>query len=449
MASAELGADDYATSRVPQSQRRPWFGIAVQRFGNISDLAQFLMGAILGFGMTFWEAFWVLTVATIILEAVAILLGIIGMREGLNTSTLARWTGLGRGGSAVLGLTICISMIGWFGIQSGISGEALAKVFPTVPASVWAAIFGLAISLVAFRGFHSMQKLANITVPLFLLIIGWAFFSELQGHSIGSLLTSPAPGPHLDFVTAVTVVAGSYIVGALTSPDMTRFNRSTADVIKQSVLGVSAGNYVVGLAGVIMAHALNTYDITGIIFASVGWLGAVAVLVGTSKINAWNGYSASLGIVAFFDAALGIRINRPVAALVSGVLGTALGAVGFLDRFTDFLEILGVAFPAVIGIILAEYFVIKKWRPQLDMSREQGTVPNHSPNWIPASLIIWLVSAAIGYYTDWGIPVLNSVLAGFALYCLAGKLGLLASFGDGPEPEAHQEPLVVQKVEDF
>lgn len=447
MASTQLGADDYATSRVPKSARRHWFGIAVQRFGNISDLAQFLLGAILGFGMTFWDAFLVLTVATIILEALAILVGIAGMREGLNTSTLTRWTGLGRGGSAVLGLAIGVCAIGWFGIQSGLSGEALENVFPAIPAWAWASIFGLAMSFIAFRGIGSLQKLANIAVPIFLLILGWAFVSGLQGHSISDLLTSQESGPHLDFVTATTIVAGSFIVGALISPDMTRFNRSTSDVIKQSVLGVSLGNYVVGLAGVILAHALGTDDITSIIFAGAGWLGALAVIAGTSKINAWNAYSASLGITAFFDAAFGIRLNRALTALVIGALGTALGAVGFLDYFTKFLEILGVAFPAVIGIIVAEYFVVKKWRADLDSTRASGKMPAHSPNWIPASLIIWAVSAALGYYLSWGIPVLNSVLFGFVLYILAGKLGWLKSFGDGVSLDIKNEPLAVQKVE--
>ena len=35
-----------------------------------------------------------------ILEIVAIFVGIVGQREGLSTSVLARWTGFGRVGSA-------------------------------------------------------------------------------------------------------------------------------------------------------------------------------------------------------------------------------------------------------------------------------------------------------------------------------------------------------------
>ena len=60
--------DDYALTRVPDEARYSWFSVAVQRFGQVSALAQFLLGATLGYGMTFWNAFWALTVGAVILE---------------------------------------------------------------------------------------------------------------------------------------------------------------------------------------------------------------------------------------------------------------------------------------------------------------------------------------------------------------------------------------------
>lgn len=110
MASA-VGVDDYALSRVPSGARYSWWSVAVQRFGQISALSQFLLGATLGFGMGFWQAFLALTLGAVILEVVAVFVGVIGVREGLSTSMLARWTGFGRAGSAVIGLAIGISLI--------------------------------------------------------------------------------------------------------------------------------------------------------------------------------------------------------------------------------------------------------------------------------------------------------------------------------------------------
>lgn len=43
--------------------------------------------------MTFWGAFWALTLGVVLLEIVAVLTGVAGQREGLSTYVLAQWTG--------------------------------------------------------------------------------------------------------------------------------------------------------------------------------------------------------------------------------------------------------------------------------------------------------------------------------------------------------------------
>ena len=129
MASSSHG-DDFALTRVPQSSRKHWFGIAVQRFGQVSALSQFLLGATLGYAMTFGDAVLAFLFGSIILEIVIAFVGLIGQREGLNTSLLARWTGFGEVGAALVGLAIGISLIGWFGIQSAISAQSLDNLMP-------------------------------------------------------------------------------------------------------------------------------------------------------------------------------------------------------------------------------------------------------------------------------------------------------------------------------
>lgn len=187
-------ADDFALSRVTPDARKPWFGIAVQRFGQVSALSQFLLGATLGYSMTFGEAALALLLGSVILEIIMCIVGIIGQKEGLNTALLARWTGFGEVGAALVGLAIGISLIGWFGIQSAISAQSLDALMPGVlPIWVWSLLFGLAVTAIVAYGFVGMQWLANITVPLFLILVGWSVISELSKHSLGDLLTSPAP----------------------------------------------------------------------------------------------------------------------------------------------------------------------------------------------------------------------------------------------------------------
>lgn len=440
--SRTVHADDFPLSRVTVDARRPWFGIAVQRFGQVSALSQFLLGATLGYSMTFGEAALAFLLGSLILEVIMCIVGVIGQKEGLNTALLARWTGFGEIGASLVGLAIGISLIGWFGIQSAISAQSLDALMPhALPIWAWSLIFGLLVTAIVAFGFVGMQWLANITVPLFLVLVGWSIISELSRHDFGQLLASPAPGPHMSVWAGTGIVAGGLIVGAIITSDMTRFNRTPADVVKQTVVGVSLGEFVIGLAGVLLAHAAGTGNIVAIVTSSIGFVGLIVVITGTLKINDWNLYSSALGVVNFVSTTFGRNLHRRITTIVLGLVGTVLAAVGILGQFTGFLIILSVVFPPIAGIMIAEYFIVKVWRPQLDSSRADGTLPVTAPRIVPATIVIWVVSALAGYFITWGIPSLISLFLAMILYIVAGKLGWVRGVGAAQTRQQTAEPV--------
>ncbi len=427
MTAAPVGHDDYALSRVPQAARYPWWSVATQRFGQISGLSQFLLGATLGFGLPFWQAFLAFTLGAVVLELVSIAVGIIGQREGLSTSVLSRWTGFGQGGAAVVALVIGFSATGWFGVQSQLAGKSLAKLLGGLPVWGWSMLFGLLVTLIVTYGFRWMAWTAYITVPAFLLMAGVSVVIELRRHDLGGLLTDAAPGPHLTLVQAVTLVAGQFMVGAVITPDMTRFNRSPMDVVKQTVVGITLGEWVIGSVGVLLAHALHSKDIATIVTSSVGWVGVLVIVVAALKVNDWNLYVSSLGLANFVKTVFGVQVHRAWVSIVVGVVGSALGAAGILSRYTDFLNLLAVAFPPIPAIMVAEYYVARRWRGQLTAA---GTaLPATSPMWVPATLAIWLLAALFGKYVKLGLPSVNALIAAFVLYLAADRIGLLRGFG--------------------
>ncbi|MBP6685353.1 MAG: cytosine permease, partial [Leucobacter sp.] len=243
------------------------------------------------------------------------------------------------------------------------------------------------------------------------------------------LMTSPPPGPGMSVWAGTGIVAGGLIVGAIISADMTRFNRSGADVVKQTVVGVTLGEFVIGLSGVLLAHATASGDIVAIITTSVGFVGLLIVITGTLKINDWNLYSSTLGLVNFISTAFGKNLNRVSTTIVLGVVGSVLAAAGILGQLTGFLTLLSVAFPPIAGIMVAEYFIVKRWRPELESSRAEGRLPATAPRVVPATIIIWVASSVAGYFITWGIPAVFSLLISMVLYVIAGKLGWVRSIG--------------------
>ncbi|QYC42355.1 Cytosine permease [Nonomuraea coxensis DSM 45129] len=419
-----LARDDYALGRVPQQARYGWLTVAVQRFGMLSALSQFLLGATLGMGMRFWDAVLAITLGAVILEVVAIAIGVAGMREGLSTTVLARWAGFGRYGSGLIGVVIAVCLLGWFGVQSAVLAQGLASLLGGPPLWAWAILAGLAITAIVVHGFAGMAWTAWITVPAFLALAGWAIAVELGRQDLGALVASAPPGPALSLAQATTIVAGGFIVGAVISPDMTRWNRSAADVVKQTVLGITLGEYVIALVGVLLAHALRTGDVIAIVTTTSGVAGTIVLVTATLKINDWNLYAASLGTTNALHTAFGMRTNRALVTVALGVVGTGLAAAGILDHLIGFFTLLGVAIPPIAGIMVAEYYVVRRWRAELDASRAAGELPASAPGWVPAALVIWLASSLVGHFLAWGIPALNALLVAFVLYAVAGRLRL-------------------------
>jgi cytosine permease len=420
---AEIGRDDYSLSRIPESERYSWWTVAIQRFGMLSALSQFLLGATLGFGMEFWDAVLAVTLGAAILEVVSIFTGIAGQREGLSTTLLARWTGFGYYGSLFLSLVIVMSLVGWFGVQNEVFAQGLKSIVGGPPVWLWAIVTGAVVTVIVIYGFLSMAWTAYVTVPIFLGLVTWSIVSALDDHAFGDLVSMAAPGPELGLGAAATFVAGGFIVGACITPDQTRFNRSAGDVVKQTVVSITGGEYLVCLAGVLLAHAAGTSDVIAIITSTVGSVGVLVLVTATLKINDWNLYSGSLGMVNLFHLGTGKHLPRGFVTVIVGAIGTALSAAGILAHLTDFLILLGVFVPPVAGIMTAEYYVVRRHRMELDRSRAEGTLPRYVERFNVPMVVAWAAGFAVGEWVDWGIPALNALLLSAALYTVLSQFG--------------------------
>ncbi|MBN9739776.1 cytosine permease [Amycolatopsis sp. A1MSW2902] len=412
--------DDYSLTRVPDAARRSWPSVAVQRFGQVSSFQQFIVGALLGWGMTFWNAVLAITIGSVLLEVITVLLGIAGVREGLSTSVLARWAGFGRKGSALVGLLVAVSLAGWFGVQNGVFAHGMHALGGTVPEWGWALAGGLVITVITVYGFRLMAWTAYLTVPAFLLLAGYSVLDALHTHSLADLISAPPPGPPLSLGAATTLVSGAFILGALMTPDMTRFNRTRADVVKQTVLSVTLGEYLIGLIGVLLAHAAATSDVVGIVTSSSGLLGTLVLATAILKINDWNLYSSSLGLVNVVDVLFDRKVGRVRVVLVLGVFGTAASALGIADHFAGFLTAVGVLAPPVAGVLIAEYFVLRRCRPVFAALRRGQAVAGR--DWELAALVSWALGTAFALVFDFGIPTINSVVVAVVSHLAAGLL---------------------------
>lgn len=415
--------DDYSTQRVPEAERDPMWKILMVQIGGFVCLSQFMLGAELGYGMSFRNAVLSTVIGSVILQFIAYGLGLAGQKEGLATSLLSKWSGFGTIGSAVVGLTFAISLIGWFGIQNSVFAQGIVSIIgKNANFGIVSTITGLVVTLSVIFGFKGLSWTTNISVPAFLVVLGVAIYNMMQGHTITGLVTMAAPGAAMTLSSAITMVTGNFIVGAIIMPDLTRRSRNGRDVFWICVIGTLVGELGVNVIGVLMAHAVGTSKIMPIIYQLTGMFGIALIVLSSVKVNDLNLYSASLDIVNFFKQVFHVNLNRAWVTIVAGCLGTFLSVIGVIDKFSSFLTVLGVVFPPVASIMFVDYWILKRDRKSLDESRAQGKLPEDTEKFPIVTIVAWVGGSLIGYFVTWGVQSLTVIVASGLIYYVGMKL---------------------------
>ncbi|MBN3098006.1 cytosine permease [Pectobacterium brasiliense] len=413
--------DDYPVSRVPLSVRLPFLNVALVHIGMLTALDQFMLGAVLGHSMTLGQAFLAIFIGSAIFGVVTVGLGYAGMKEGMSGSLLARWCGFGRIGSVLIGLVIAISLIGWFGVQNAVFAKALNFAMADKLGFGWsAALSGMALTLLVAFGFRALRFTAKIAVPMFVIVVGYISIMTLSGHNIAELIASAPNGEAISISAGATMVVGGCIVASLITPDMTRYSQKGKHVFWMTMLSIIVGEFIVNGLAIIIARALNTADVVTIMSQAAGGIGLIAVIFSTLRVNDINLYSSSLGIANAIEGVTGKKLRYVSITLVIGLIGTLLSVAGILDRFIDFLTLLGVLFPPIIGVMLVDYYILRTHKVLLETSRAEGLLPDSAQTpligW-PA-IIASIAGAIVGLAFEWGVPAFNSLLAASLLYWL-------------------------------
>ncbi|EOV4177896.1 cytosine permease [Yersinia enterocolitica] len=411
--------EDYPLSRVPQDKRVSFLSVAIVHMGMLTALDQFMLGAVLGNSMTLADAFTAILIGSIIFGVVTYGLGLAGMREGISGSLLARWCGFGRLGSVLIGIVVAVSLLGWFGIQNAIFAKSLDFALGhKLGFGLAAALSGSLLTILVAFGFKALRIAARIAVPMFILLVAYISISTLSGHNLNEIIQLIPPGESLSISAGITIVVGGAIVASLMTPDLTRYSKNSKHVLGVTIFTIVAGEFVVNGLAILIAKTLGTADVVTIMSQAAGGAGLLVVVFSTLRVNDLNLYSSSLGIVNAVEGLTGKKLKYISTTLVIGVLGTTLSVLGILDRFVDFLTVLGVVFPPIIGIMLVDYYVLRSHRKILDKTRQEGTLPNEKQTpvigWV--AIIASIIGSIVGLVTEWGIPTINSLVVASFIY---------------------------------
>ena len=150
----------------------------------------------------------------------------------------------------------------------------------------------------------------------------------------------------------------------------------------------------------------------------------MVILAQWSTNNAANLIPAAL---TFVNAGARINLSYVAGVVIAGIVGSVVQPWLILDNLFTYLGYYGAVLSAVAGIIICDYYVIRRRRLNVkDLYEEKGQYTySNGVNW--AGMIAWIIGGAVAlYFLDYmyvfGFPI------GFIVYYILMKTWYLKKY---------------------
>ena len=415
--------------QIQAEERQSWGSIAMVWIGSVICVPALMIGGMLGAGLSLGNCVLAILVGYALICMFMIFMGMLGCDTGLPTSVAASCALGEKGAKYIISTILAISCIGWFGIQAAVCGASFSSMFGdmtgiAVPVWLSSVVWGVIMLLTACFRFAGLKWLNKIAVPLLGIVLAYTLIDTLVGGGAAAL-SQHVPTAPMSFVSALSATVGSFVVAAAISGDYCRFAKSRTDVIKSSIVGVVPAGLAILMIGAILAICTGSYDIS-VVLASSGLplVGLIALILATWTTNVSNAYSGGLSLSVLLGQD---EKKSQLTTAISGIIGTVLAAVGILNSIQGFLSLLSAIVPALMGTMIADYWIIGKGRVEHFQEREGFYLPG-MVSFVLGALVACMTGgtfASIPFLAFLNLPFfigpINGIVVAMVVYILLEK----------------------------
>lgn len=409
------GLETTTLAQLPMEERKSWLDVAMIQAGIMICVPSLLLGGMLVEAMSFKDALISGVIGYAIVSVLFCFMGVIGSDLGRPTCVTAIG-GFGRKGTRlVISTLIFVSMIGWFAVQTSVCGNAFSNLIKSglkvdFPPAASMVIWGIIMLVTAVYGINALDWLNRIAVPALFIITVVGTFMAVNKYGTANLGHNPA-NPTMTIIDGIVLTVSFMAAGCLSASDITRYQRTRRDTVMSSVLGVAPAGILMVVLGAVMSRVAQQYDIT-LVFVKIGLpiVGMIVLIAATWTTNTTNAYSGGINAVLMCHLS---DDKRWLATMVSGLLGTLCALLGLANHFESFLYILGDLLLPTMGVILTDYWIIGKGKP------ENYRMPSGF-NWI--GMISWIFGYAVIKLIPQGVPFAQGIIAAGVLYIVLTRL---------------------------
>ena len=352
--------DSDASSRTPvtESETVSGFQIGVVIIGISITLPLMYSAGQLVQGIGLSRAIVAVVVGALILSLLSVPASVVGVKSRLSSYMIVEHT-FGYVGAKFVNFWFGLFLLGWYAVTAELFGRTLFLAAEeltslAIAEPVYIILSSALVTVTTIYGFKAIDRLALLAVPFLLLALIAIVVLSLRQTSFTDLLQIEAEG--FDIYMAISAVVGAAIVGVVLMPDLTRYARNTRDCVTASFVGHGGGitmAYIFGMIPVLVWNELEPMKYMFII--GFGGLALVVIVFATWTTNVINLYSVALAARASVPVG-----NYRLVTIIGGVIGTVAALVGIADYLIEFLIVLGLLVPPIVGVYLCDFFVFKR-----------------------------------------------------------------------------------------
>lgn len=383
------------TIATPEEQRTKWFDIAFIWFcANVAVPRLMIGGQLMEMG--FWKMLAMILIGNVIIFLPLLALGDIGFKVKIPTMVATRFV-FGIKGSYLPSIANGIQLLGWAANVTVICGSSINAIIAKMTGfdnlTLWIVVTAVVQLLITAYGFRSITWLQRVSVPLLILlsvITVVIVFREFGFQNISSY----TPAAPIGIMIGVDIIAANAFAWGPMVCDYTRYAKSGAGAGVGTLIGslVGAASFMfVGAISFAATGSANPVDF--LLTQGLGIPALLIIVLSSVTTNVVNLYSSGISFVNVFPKVEPWKIIVPLGVVV-GLIAIIPNLIG---HFITFLVIVGAIFVPLIGIMLIDFYCIKK----KDVDAEQALVEDKTSkywfkggfNW-PA-LIVWFIGIAI------------------------------------------------------
>jgi putative hydroxymethylpyrimidine transporter CytX len=372
--------------------------------------------------------------------------GLIGSKWGIPTMVSVRPSFGIRGSYFAAGLNV-IQLIGWTAVMLIVCGgaaDAISKSYGFSNPALWIILSGIITTLWALMGHRIWKWLERVSVFALLLLCLVMTYVVFQEYGWGKLSQIPRK-TDFPFMIGMDLVIAMPISWLPLVSDYSRFATHSKSSFWGTWIGyfiVSSWMYLVGLAASLATQSPDPSGIVMNLMVKFGWAipALIIVLFSTFTTTFLDIYSTAISGLNIVP-----KLGERKGVIIGGILGTATALIfpTLLD-YEHFLLFIGAMFCPLFGIVLVDYFLIRKGL--LDV---EGLYKKNGKYWfwkginVPA-MLAWVIGFAvylgfspmlmekvlgIKWFFPWGIgsSLPSMILAGLTYLLFKGQFKRVGS----------------------